>query len=252
MAASARSRKPGRSATGRRRTSGGRGWIPMPHAPFSRAWMLPPGGGIQIPSGEAGRQFLATLDVTVPPRLCGRENWHRERYCIVALLRHLVQHRPGLFPASLERRSMPDFVLRPAAASNVIGIEHTDASSGAIQRKLDEGVWSESWPGRKPIALGTWIGDAAERQLQQDILAAVRRKAAKTWCDAPPGAEHWLLLYESIDNGLFVSDCDATGILQTALTRSVEESGHLDAIALVRDDPDRVLFVSSKPAGASS
>jgi hypothetical protein len=223
-----------------------------PHEPLSRAWMLSPGAQVLIPSGEMGSQFLSSLAMMVPPRLNRRENWHRERYCIVALLRHLVQHRPGLFPALLERQGMPDFLLRPAAASSVICIEHTDASSQAFQDRLDDEVRAQGRSALKPVPLGTWIGDAAERQMHQDILAAVHRKAAKAWRDAPPGAERWLLLYGPIDSGSFVSDENAAVILRAALVQRDERSSRLDALALVRDDPDRVLFVPATPAGASS
>ena len=194
--------------------------------------MLKGGADITIGAGQAGTDYLTSINIKVPSRSEGRKNWHRERYCIVMLLRHLAKHRPELFPAKLRWQDSPDFQLWLGGANTSIAIEHTDASRYEYQRRLDK--FSEGHSGHFK-SFGTDLqGSDAEKVLADDIEAAIHRKSLeKVWRRAPLGSARVLLLYELSEGGEWLNDDDTLTILGNIVDR-LSACTRLATVVLVR------------------
>jgi hypothetical protein len=119
--------------------------------PFSDEWMRldgPACASVRLGQGGLSLADLQQVDIDVPGRAAGRTKWHRERYCIVSLMRHWLAVQPSRFPATLIRQESPDFVLR-----------HDDS-------------------GRKPIAIE--VSDFGTEEYQEHLSNEARRGAATT------------------------------------------------------------------------
>lgn len=164
------------------------------------------GTTVHVPGGNAGRKALAAIHVAVPERNEGRQNWHREQDSVIRFVKHLLDARPNLFPATLTKADAPDFVLAPEGEARPFAIEHTDFGSHEHQRALD--AEAEAEPGTIAFVGGPdgWAGDVPEEDWASDLEKAVRRKAfEKTWRNAPDEAERWLLLYDNTETSIAVS-----------------------------------------------
>lgn len=68
---------------------------------------------------------LASINVDVPARGCGRTKIHTEHYTMLSLLRVLANARHLKYPVEVLSHDKPDFLIR--MDGNVIGVEHTEA-----------------------------------------------------------------------------------------------------------------------------
>ena len=95
------------------------------------------GDVLVIASGAAGLRQIERLPTDVPGREQQRPSWTRERFCTVALIRHLFEVRQRLFPLRVERVDSPDFVFAPRRPdSPAVAVEVTDAGEFEYQRFL--------------------------------------------------------------------------------------------------------------------
>ncbi|MBR0681357.1 hypothetical protein GXW74_12750 [Roseomonas eburnea] len=201
----------------------------------------------RVESTRKGRDEVLDFDRTVPPRGRGRENWHRERFCILNLLAHLQCQTPSLFPAELVRQQAPDFLLRPTVVHSPIAIEHTDAGAHEYQCVLDEDAERDE---RAPVTIGARrsdtgqhakfdgrVSNAPEQCWLQDIRDAIRRKShLRCWRNAPPNAQRWILAFDNSGAGIFVDDDAARAMLSQALSINETVGAKILAFALVRRD----------------
>lgn len=204
----------------------------------------PPSGGdrLLIASGEAGARQIDLLPTDVPPRGPLRRNWHRERFCAVALIRHLSKVRQHLFPLAIERVDSPDFVFAPPQPASSIAVEMTDAGGTEFIAWLDQiaacrDVKVHGLPSPKG---GGWQGDAPNQAFAAALDQAILRKLdAINWRNAAD-LPRWLVLYDNTNAGGFVSNTDAEACLRDQARR--RRADGLDTLVLVRP-PDLVWMV---------
>ncbi len=186
-----------------------------------------------IASGAEGVRQIECLPTDVPPRGPLRPNWRRERYCNVALLRHLSGVRQHLFPLWVARVDAPDFVLAPCRPdSPMVAVEVTDAGEREHQDWLGE---IAACPGvhHIPSPCGSgWNDDAARRHFSTALGEAVKRKlACKFWRNAAD-LPRWLVLYDNTNAGWFPLAADPEECLRDQVRAGRE--GGLSALVLVR------------------
>lgn len=203
--------------------------------------LLLTGGAFTVPGGVEGRDLVEDLTFDAPSRSEGRTPAHRERFCLVALLRHLLLTEPSLFPATIFRNEAPDFLIhRPCGAA--IAIEHTDAGEPHYQRFLSEieHARSETVGPTEVVSIPSpggdgWIGDAPERTFIEALRASFLRKSAEqTWRNAPASAERWLLIYDQTNTSIYLSNSAAAGFLRCAAQDKGGANWPYDRIYLVR------------------
>lgn len=199
----------------------------------------------RVVGGEEGVSALQAFPREVPDRQCGRENWHRERVGILALLEHLVIHQPSLFPAMLVRQQAPDFLLCSESGALTVAIEHTEVGAEDFQRTLDHEACSDP-SAITPIGarygangemtgLREWNGDAAERLWQSDVQdALMRKRPQKFWRNADASCPRWILAYDNSEGSIFVSDDTALCTLRQIAELSASRSDQISALAMVR------------------
>ena len=191
------------------------------------------GDALLIASGAAGLRQIKRIPTDVPGRDQGRPNWTRERFCAVALIRHLFKVREHLFPLRVERVDSPDFVFAPSRPdSPAVAVEVTDAGEFEYQRFLDRtAACSDTQHIPSPGDLG-WEGDAPERQMSMALGEAVQRKLAHNVWRRAIGLPRWLVLYDNTNAGGFTADADAEDCLREQVQPGRE--GGLSALVLVR------------------
>jgi hypothetical protein len=205
--------------------------------PFERDWMLAKSAEVGLTDGLAGSALLNSIETRVPPRGVGRENWHRERLCIVLLMRHLAKHAPRLFPGSLIQQQAPDFVFRPYDGQAVLAIEHTDAGSSSFQSGMDEFAHKPSPRGFFSFDPGRVAGEEVEIGFRSDLLEAIVRKSKpKFWQHAPMGSRKVLLVSDQIEGSDFIEDQDARSMVGNIFAECVMRVPAIDAVALIRGD----------------
>ncbi|MBI3635219.1 MAG: hypothetical protein HY216_03230 [Candidatus Rokubacteria bacterium] len=171
-------------------------------------------------------QLLKEINIDVPPRGKGRTSAHRERYCLVKYLSHLLCVGRLEFPITVRRNQpdnkSPDFLLG-LVSGRTVGLEHSDAGPESYQKAdaiadADSAVVFLDLPyyskhprihARKSLAKGFvsagaklqgdgWMNDEPERQWAQFIAAAIRKKRQRIkrghydHCD-----EYELLIYDN-------------------------------------------------------
>lgn len=199
--------------------------------------------GICIPSGAKGRRYLSKIPTTVPERGHPERTAAEERYCLIALLKHLCEQHPEFFPLKAQRATAggaPDFTLLTSGGRR-IGVEHTNATEQHYQRWLateDAPIAFIPSPGG-----AGWVGNEPERRFDAAVEEAVRRKLPdRFWRDAP-SAERWLLIYENCNTGLFVSAEHGATLIQRLADAIAWPSG-VSAIAFQRPKQMHLLEVA--------
>ena len=191
------------------------------------------GDALVIALGAAGLRQIKSIPTDVAGREQRRPNWARERFCAVALIRHLFEIRQRLFPLRVERVDSPDFVFAPHRPdSPAAAVEVTDAGEFEYQRFLERtAACSDARHIPSPGGLG-WESDAPKRQMSVAVGEAVQRKLAhKVWRRAV-GLPRWLVLYDNTNAGWFTSDAGAEDCLREQVRAGRE--GGLSALVLVR------------------
>ncbi|WP_372619023.1 hypothetical protein [Falsiroseomonas sp.] len=208
----------------------------MAPVPFTEEWMVAPRAAIRIPRGDVGESLIAGIDTSVPGRLKGRRNWHRERYCIAAFMRHLCATAPNVFPAELIRQQSPDFMLVSEVYTRALAIERTDASAVEFQDRLDAEATLSDPEAKFLPPHGSGSADTWRR----DLRSAVQRKSSPNrWRYSVPGSARCLLAHELMESFMFVDDDEAhlaRGVLADAQSTGIE----LDCIAVIRGSEVRV------------
>ena len=164
---------------------------------------------------------LSKIDISVPPRVCGRTSLHVERKCICYLLSTLNNSNRLAFPIRIDKSESPDFTMT-LNENTSIGVEITEAiqedyvqTETLPEAQLPESVVDRScfkWNGpRKPlkekrdIASRTalsgpiWAGDDPEKEFAQaikDITLKKTRNLNKD--DFQRFDENWLGIYDGL------------------------------------------------------
>ena len=209
---------------------------------FSRHWMETDGASAHFPSLPEVLGVLTNLPFNVPARGHGRQTWHRERYCIVALLKFFAKCRPDIFPATLIRQESPDFLMKKDYASPCISIEHTDLGSSEYQKFLAQEA-KRGVTGWATIGdTDGWVGDGPERIWRHDLATAISKKTnPKCWQRSPKSAERLILAYDQSEANILVSDEAIYKILCDTLQSDAADRGQISAVAVVRGQ-DQVVF----------
>lgn len=197
---------------------------------FGPAWMTTTGSEVVIPPGSAGQSMLSNVTAVVPAREAGRQNWHRERYCILRVLTRLAVSAPHLFPLRVVRQEAPDFLLYPAGAEDCIACEHGDLSDPGFQ----------AWANHPPPTPGQPVVDFCPEPAQQaeKFAEAFRQLLSKkgqdkVWRSCPTNARCWLITYPQAWT-LSLDEQTLGNLMLDALPSGEVAASRLDRIVLVQ------------------
>jgi hypothetical protein len=156
---------------------------------------------VNIPTTACSDELFALLrqiDISVPGRTQKRTTHHAETYTICHLLSTLGAAGRLTFPASLEHRDKPDFLLEDAGKS--IGIEVTEAISQqyAAYCALAEREFPSAL-----LELGHFRWDSPERTAEEmRALLRQRKLTSEGWAGNAPEREWALFIQSAVDNKL--------------------------------------------------
>jgi len=166
------------------------------------------------------RSALQSLDISVPLRTEGRTTEHTETWAICRLIATLVESNLVAYPASVQHRDRPDFLVQ--FGETQIGVEVTEviseqyAAYSALAEREFSDVFLEPghfrWGAPKlttdgmrsllhqdQLSSSPWVGDSAEREWALYIQSTVESKLLKL---AKPGFSHfsnnWLSIYDNL------------------------------------------------------
>lgn len=166
------------------------------------------------------RSVLQSIDISVPLRTEGRTKKHTETWVICRLIATLTDSNLVTYPASVQHRDRPDFLVQ--FGETQIGIEVTEAVSeqyaaySALAEREFPDVFLEPghfrWDAPKlttdemrsllrqdQLSSPPWVGDRAEREWALCIQSVVKSKLVKL---ANPGFSHfpenWLSIYDNL------------------------------------------------------
>lgn len=162
------------------------------------------------------RTALAARDISVPPRIEGRQSHHVETYGAFRLLATLNEHEWLAFPFSANSGAEPpDYDLR--SAENAIGLEITEAIA-TVKARFDA-TWQREYPDtmvslgpndlrpdstsadfrrlieRDPSQGDGWQGDEPEQEWAASVLKRCSEKHGKLARWGGNNDEKWLLIY---------------------------------------------------------
>lgn len=164
---------------------------------------------------------LSKIDISVPPRVCGRTSQHVEKWCICRLLSTLNNSNRLAFPIKIDKSERPDFTMT-LNENTSIGVEITEAIQedyakaitlpeaqrpesvvdpslfpwGAPKKSLEE---QRDIASRKALSGPMQAGDDPEKEFAQAIKDITLDKTEKlNEDDFQRFDENWLGIYDNL------------------------------------------------------
>lgn len=135
-------------------------------------------------SADLRRQF-GTLGIRVPTRSEPKDQFAEEVYCLRRFLFPAAEKGLLTFPITATKHETPDFLLT-CPIDGTVGIEVTKATRKEFEADLTrfhrnrstKHYSSDPILGTMDLSVAGWLGDAAEREWVQYIIARVKEKVA--------------------------------------------------------------------------
>lgn len=133
-------------------------------------------------SADLLRQF-GTLGIRVPTRSEPKDQFAEEMYCLRRLLFPAAKKGLLAFPLTVAKHETPDFLLT-CPVEGTVGIEVTKATRKEFEAdltRLHRNQGTKHYPsdlsqGTMDLSVAGWLGDAAEREWVQYMIACVKEK----------------------------------------------------------------------------